>query len=76
MNNKTVIYILVALCAASVVAQFIVGTPKPHFGFDHIPGGYGLMGVGGVLIVFALGKLIAPLVRRDPDFYDKGDGHE
>jgi hypothetical protein len=76
--NKKKIYIIIAIVvAASVVVEALFAHPHGHNFWHTTPGFDIVMGfVGGwVLILFAK-QLLGPLLQRDEDYYDGGDGDE
>ena len=76
--NKKKIYIIIAIVVAvSVVAEILFAHPHGHNLWHTMPGFDIIMGfVGGwVLILFAK-QVLAPLLQRNEDDYDGGDGDE
>ena len=76
--NKKKIYIIIAIIvAASVVVEALFAHPHGHNFWHTMPGFDVIMGfvVGWVLILFAK-QILAPLLQRDEDYYDGGDGDE
>lgn len=76
--NKMKIYIIIAIVVAvSVVAEILFAHPHGHNLWHTMPGFDIIMGfVGGwVLILFAK-QVLAPLLQRNEDYYDGGDGDE
>lgn len=77
LSKKTIYLIIAIVVAASVAAEAMFAHPHGHNWWHTMPGADILMGfIGGwVLILFAK-QILAPLLQRDEDYYDGGDGDE
>lgn len=76
--NKKIIYLLIIIIVAiSVVAEVLWAHPHGHMPWHIMPGADILMGfVGGWLLILFAKKILAPLLQRDENYYDGGDGDE
>ncbi len=77
MNKKT-IYIIIAIAAAvSVVAEVLFAHPHGHNIWHTVPGADIVIAfVGGWILILFAKKVLAPLLQREEDYYDGGDGDE
>lgn len=63
---------LIAFLGLLVLANVFVHPHHPHFGLDAYPGFWAVFGFGGAVIMVAvLKKLVAPLLARPEDCYDR-----
>ncbi len=76
--NKKKIYIIIAIIvAASVVVEALFAHPHGHNFWHTMPGFDIIMGfVGGWALILFAKQILAPLLQRDEDYYDGGDGDE
>ncbi len=76
--NKKTIYILIAIAAAvSVVAEVMFAHPHGHNIWHTMPGADIVIAfVGGWILILFAKLVLAPLLQRDEDYYDGGDGDE
>lgn len=76
--NKKKIYIIIAIVVAvSVVLEVLMAHPHGHNFWHTMPGFDIIMGfVGGWALILFAKKLLGPLLQRDEDYYDGGDGDE
>lgn len=65
---------IVIVIALSVVVEILYAHPHGHEWWHTVPGAdIAIAFVGGwILIIFAK-KILAPLLQRDEDYYDRGD---
>lgn len=65
-------YIFFIAVIASVVIDFFIPRPHPHFAFDKIPGFHAALGLVGAFIVIVFAKLIyGKFVYRKENYYDE-----
>ena len=69
-NVRKLIWGLVAISVAAVVAELIWPNRHPHFGVEHIPGFQAAFGFASFVIVVMLGKALRRIVSRSEDYYD------
>lgn len=76
--NKKKIYIIIAIVVAvSVVAEILFAHPHGHNLWHTMPGFDIIMGfVGGWILILFAKQILAPLLQRNEDYYDRGDGDE
>lgn len=75
-ETKKKIYIAIAVVTViSIVLEVLLAHPHGHEIWHTVPGFDVIIAfVGGwALIIFAK-KILAPLIQRDEDYYDKRDG--
>lgn len=74
LTKKTIYIIIAAAVAVSLVVEILFAHPHGHAIWDTIPGADIVIAFVGcwALILFSK-KILAPLVQRDEDYYDKGD---
>lgn len=76
--DKKKIYIIIAVVVAiSVVVEILFAHPHGHSLWHVIPGADIVLGfVGGWILILLSKRVIGPLLQRDEDYYDGGDGDE
>ena len=74
LTKKTIYTIIVVAVAVSLVIEILFAHPHGHAIWDTIPGADIVIAFVGcwALILFSK-KILAPLVQRDEDYYDKED---
>lgn len=77
LNKKTVYLLIAVVVAVSVVVEFLYAHPHGHNIWHTVPGADILMGfVGGWILILFAKKVLGPLLQREEDYYDGGDGDE
>ncbi|MBR6755981.1 MAG: hypothetical protein IKM15_03425 [Peptococcaceae bacterium] len=73
LSKKLIYMILIGATAVSLVVEILFAHPHGHAIWDTIPGADIVIAFVGcwALILFSK-KILAPLVQRDEDYYDKG----
>ena len=77
-STKIKIYIAIAaVCVLSVIAEVLFAHPHGHEIWHTVPGADIVIAFAGgwVLILFAK-KILAPIIQRDENYYDRGDKDE
>lgn len=74
LTKKTIYTIIAAAVAVSLVIEILFAHPHGHAIWDTVPGADIVIAFVGcwALILFSK-KILAPLVQRDEDYYDKED---
>ena len=74
LTKKTIYIIIAVAVAASLVVEILFAHPHGHAIWDTVPGADIIIAFVGcwALILFSK-KILAPLVQRDEDYYDKED---
>ena len=74
LTKKTIYTIIAVAVAVSVVIEILFAHPHGHAIWDTIPGADIVIAFVGcwALILFSK-KILAPLVQREEDYYDKED---
>ena len=77
LSKKTIYLIIAIVVAASVAAEAMFAHPHGHNWWHTMPGADILMGfIGGWGLILFAKQILAPLLQRDEDYYDGGDGDE
>ena len=74
LTKKNIYSVIVAAVAVSLVVEILFAHPHGHAIWDTIPGADIVIAFVGcwALILFSK-KILAPLVQREEDYYDKED---
>ena len=75
-DTKKRIYIIIAVVVAiSVVLEVLFAHPHGHEIWHTMPGFDVVIAfVGGWILILFAKKILAPLIQRDEDYYDKKNG--
>jgi len=66
------LWALATALALLAVANVFIGPAHPHFAADTIPEFWAAFGFGGaVAMIFVLKIIIAPILKRPEDYYDR-----
>lgn len=77
LTKKTIYLIIAVVVAASVAVEAMFAHPHGHQIWHTMPGFDILIAFfGGWLLILFAKKILAPLLQRDEDYYDGGDGDE
>ena len=68
-SKKLLWMLLIAICAASVIAEFFVHRHS-HFKVDGTLFFYAMLGFGSCVIMIILAKLLGFFLKAPPDYYD------
>ena len=69
-NIRKLIWGLVAVSVAAIVAELLWPNHHPHFEIEKIPGFQAAFGFAAFVIVVMLGKVLRLVVSRPEDYYD------
>ena len=70
-NVRWILWALYAICAALLVADFIVHRHIYH-PWERLPGFYPIYGWVGIVLLVLVAKQLRKVVMRDEEYYDAG----
>jgi len=72
-NKKKIYFILIAVIILSLIIEILFAHPHYHMIWNTMPGADIIIGFCGAWLLILLAKIIiANLLQRDEDYYDKG----
>lgn len=74
-NIRMVLRVFYALCAALVIADFIIHRHEMH-PWDHLPAFYPLFGFVACVLLVLVAVQMRKVLMRDEDYYDKEVEHD
>ena len=74
-NIQLILRVFYALCAALVVADFIIHRHEMH-PWDHLPTFYPLFGFVACVLLVLVAVQMRKVLMRDEDYYEKGEKHD
>jgi uncharacterized membrane protein len=68
-NVRRLLWVLYAICAVLVVAEFIAH-PHDYHPWERLPAFYPIYGFLGIVVLVLLAKQLRRVVMRDEEYYD------